>query len=156
MHAAVQRVATRLQELGATHAPIMLEESAHTAEDAARALGCHVAQIAKSLVFRALTSDRAVLVVAAGHHRVAEHRLAALVGEPIGKADAAFVRERTGYPVGGVPPVAHAGTLPTWIDQDLLRQTVLWAAAGHPRAVFRLTPEELVRWTGGRVAAVAE
>ena len=125
-----------------------------TAADAAAAIGCAVAQIAKSLLFRAVPSDRPVLVIASGANRVNEATVAAALGEPIAKADAAFVRARTGFAIGGVAPVGHAETPVTFIDADLLRLPEIWAAAGTPHAVFRLTPDELVRLTGGRVIAI--
>jgi len=125
-----------------------------TAADAAAAIGCAVAQIAKSLLFRAVPSDRPVLVVASGANRVNEAAVAAALGEPIAKADAAFVRARTGFAIGGVAPVGHAETPVTFIDADLLHLPEIWAAAGTPHAVFRLTPDELVRLTGGRVIAI--
>jgi prolyl-tRNA editing enzyme YbaK/EbsC (Cys-tRNA(Pro) deacylase) len=152
--ASVQRVQTALTAAGGGHTVVALQESARTAADAARALGCRVDQIAKSLVFRGAQSQRAVLVVASGVNRVDEHKLAGLIAEPIARADADFVRARTGYAIGGVPPIAHAEPLTILIDEDLLQWPEIWAAAGHPKTVFRLTPEDLVRMTGGRVASV--
>ncbi|MGE0716120.1 MAG: YbaK/EbsC family protein [Alphaproteobacteria bacterium] len=130
-------------------------EGTRTAADAAAAIGCTVAQIAKSLVFRAGGSDRAVLVVASGVNRVDEARIAAALGAAIGRADAAFVREATGYAIGGVPPLAHARPPVAFVDADLARQDPIWAAAGTPHAVFRTSFADLVRMTGGRVIAVA-
>jgi prolyl-tRNA editing enzyme YbaK/EbsC (Cys-tRNA(Pro) deacylase) len=124
-----------------------------TAEDAAAAIGCTVAEIAKSLVFRA-ASGRSVLVVASGGHRVDEKRIAALIGEPIARADAVFVREATGFAIGGVPPVGHSTSPIALIDETLMAFAEIWAAAGTPNAVFRLTPADLVPLTGGTVAAV--
>jgi prolyl-tRNA editing enzyme YbaK/EbsC (Cys-tRNA(Pro) deacylase) len=129
-------------------------EGTRTAVDAAAAVGCDVAQIVKSLVFRR-ESGAAVLVVASGRNRVDEAKVQALLGEPVGKADAAFVRETTGYAIGGVPPAAHATPIETLVDEDLLAFDEVWAAAGTPRTVFALTPEELVAMTRGRVADVA-
>jgi prolyl-tRNA editing enzyme YbaK/EbsC (Cys-tRNA(Pro) deacylase) len=114
-----------------------------------------VGQIAKSLVFRAPRSGAPVLVVASGANRVDLSKLEALVGEPLERADPEFVREQTGFSIGGVPPVGHARPLTTIIDEELLRHPRIWAAAGHPNAVFPLTPDELVRLTGGRVARTA-
>jgi prolyl-tRNA editing enzyme YbaK/EbsC (Cys-tRNA(Pro) deacylase) len=125
-----------------------------TAVDAAVAVGCDVGQIVKSLVFRR-ESGAAVLVVASGRNRVDEAKVQALVGEPIGKADAAFVREATGFAIGGVPPAGHATPIETLVDEDLLRYDEVWAAAGTPRDVFATTPQRLVEMTGGRVADVA-
>lgn len=123
-----------------------------TSQDAAAAIGCEVAQIAKSLIFRAKTSDRPVLVVASGANRVDEKKLAALIGEPVGRADADFVRRRTGFAIGGVPPLGHAEAPIALVDRDLLDLPVIWAAAGTPNAVFRLGPEDLLRITQARTA----
>lgn len=149
-----QRVQDALAAAGFPNLVVELPGSARTAADAAAAVGCEVAQIVKSLVFRA-ASGRAVLVVASGAHRVDEARVAAELGEPIGRADAEWVRSETGFAIGGVPPLGHAKALVTLVDEALLAHAELWAAAGHPHAVFRLTPDELVRMTGGRVARVA-
>jgi prolyl-tRNA editing enzyme YbaK/EbsC (Cys-tRNA(Pro) deacylase) len=124
-----------------------------TAEDAAAAIGCRVAEIAKSLVFRA-ASGRPVLVVVSGGHRVDEKKIAALVGEPIARADADFVREATGFAIGGVPPIAHRTPPVALIDDELMAFSEIWAAAGTPNAVFRLAPADLVALTGGTVATV--
>jgi len=129
-------------------------EGTRTAADAAAAIGVEVAQIVKSLVFRR-ASGAAVLVVASGANRVDEQKVAALLGEPIGKADAAFVREATGFAIGGVPPAGHVAPIETLVDRDLLALDEVWAAAGTPRHVFPTTPDEIVKLTGGRVADVA-
>ncbi len=129
-------------------------EGTRTAVDAANAIGCSVAQIVKSLVFRKEGGDP-LLVVASGTNRVDEAKVAALVGEGIGKADAAFVREKTGFAIGGVPPAGHTAPIETLVDEDLLAHDEIWAAAGTPRTVFPLTPDELVAMTSGRVADVA-
>jgi len=125
-----------------------------TAADAAAAIGCDVAQIVKSLVFRKRSGD-ALLVLVSGRNRVDEAKVGALVAEPISKADAVFVREATGFAIGGVPPAGHAGPIETLVDRDLLSLGTLWAAAGTPQTVFPIAPEELVRVAGGRVADVA-
>jgi prolyl-tRNA editing enzyme YbaK/EbsC (Cys-tRNA(Pro) deacylase) len=126
-----------------------------TAADAARAVGCSVAQICKSLVFRLGASNRPLLVVTSGANRVDEAKVGALVGEPLQKADADFVRATTGFAIGGVAPIGHTGPITTLIDEHLLQFPEIWAAAGHPNMVFRLRPDDLVRMTGGRVAPVA-
>jgi len=131
-------------------------DSTRTAAEAAAAIGCEVAQIAKSLVFRARETDRPVLVIASGANRVDEKAVAALIGEKLGRADADFVRERTGFAIGGVPPLGHDTPLATLIDRDLLGFEEIWAAAGTPNAVFRLTPEDLVAVTGGQVADIKQ
>jgi prolyl-tRNA editing enzyme YbaK/EbsC (Cys-tRNA(Pro) deacylase) len=151
----IARVQEALRTLGLGHEIVDLGLSARTAADAAAAVGCRVDQIAKSLVFRLRETRRPLLVVTSGAHRVDEAKVAALVGEPLERADAAFVRAETGFAIGGVAPVGHAKPLLTLIDEHLLTFDAIWAAGGHPNAVFRLTPDELVAMTGGRVAAVS-
>jgi prolyl-tRNA editing enzyme YbaK/EbsC (Cys-tRNA(Pro) deacylase) len=152
LSASAQRVQDALAKHGLDLEVKEFGASTRTAADAAAAIGCAVAQIAKSILFRATKSNRPVLVVASGVNRVDEKKVAALVGEPLGKADADFVRDRTGFVIGGVPPVGHAEKVATYVDEDLLVLPELWAAAGTPNAVFRLTPGDLVRITGGTVA----
>jgi len=149
-----QRVQAALAERGFAFTVRELPASTRTAAEAAAAIGCEVAHIAKSLVFRGAQSNGPVLVVASGTNRVDEARVAELLGEPIAKADAAFVREATGFAIGGIPPVGHAHPLPTLVDRDLLQFPEIWAAAGTPHAVFRLTPADLVELCGGRVARI--
>ena len=151
----VQRVAAALQEKGHPHGPRMLDNSARTAQEAADALGIAVGQIAKSIIFRRKSDDAAVLVVTSGDRRVDEKKVEAHVGK-VGRADADFVKSRTGFSIGGVSPVAHATPPVTLIDQDLLRFDVVWAAAGHPHGVFRLRPQDLERLTGAPVADVVQ
>lgn len=148
------KVQQALSALGMQLEVIELPASTRTSQEAAQAVGCQVGQIAKSIIFQALPSRRPILVIASGPNRVNESIIAGLVGEEIGKADADFVRSRTGFVIGGVPPVGHAEKLETYIDQDLSQYTEIWAAAGTPHAVFRLIPEDLVRMTGGRVVKV--
>jgi prolyl-tRNA editing enzyme YbaK/EbsC (Cys-tRNA(Pro) deacylase) len=150
----VRRVQEALAAAGGGHTVVALEQSARTSAQAASAVGCKVDQIAKSLVFRGEQSQRAVLVITSGSNRVDEHKVAVLIAEPIGRADADFVRQRTGFAIGGVAPIAHAEPLTILIDEDLMRWPEIWAAAGHPNTVFKLTPADLVRMTGGRVAEV--
>lgn len=152
--AASQRVAEALRAHGIAPAIRAFPAGTRTAVDAARAIGCEVAQIVKSLIFRGRDSGRGVLVLASGPNRVDEARIAALFGEPIAKADAAFVRDVTGYAIGGVPPLGHAQALATYIDETLLAHPTVWAAAGTPNTVFPLAPAELERLTGGRLARV--
>jgi prolyl-tRNA editing enzyme YbaK/EbsC (Cys-tRNA(Pro) deacylase) len=140
--------------LGADHVVMEFDASTRTAAEAAAAIGCSVAEIAKSLVFRAKDSGRAVVVIASGVNKVDERRVADLIGEEIGRAEADFVREQTGFAIGGVPPTGHPARLPTLIDADLMQYGAVWAAAGTPHAVFRLTPTELVTLTGGQVACI--
>ena len=143
-----------LSRAGMEPAIVELPGAARTAKAAAEYLGCEIAQIANSLVFRAQASNSAVLVMSSGAKRVDVARLAALVGEPIGKADADFVRDQTGFAIGGVPPVGHA-VKRTFVERSLAAYRELWAAAGHPHTVFRLTYQELVRITGGAEADLA-
>lgn len=150
-----QRVARALAELGHPHAPVFLEVAARTAQEAADALSISVGQIAKSIIFRRKADDQAVLVVTSGDKRVDEKKVAALVG-PIGRADAEFVKARTGFTIGGVSPVAHAQPPVTLIDRELFRFEVIWAAAGHPNGVFPLAPRELESLTGAPVADVTQ
>lgn len=154
LSASTQRVQQALQELGLTSQILELEASTRTSQQAAEAIGCSVSQIAKSLVFRGAQSDKAILVIASGSNRVNEARLAELVGEPIGKADAQFVRRVTGYVIGGVAPVGHLEKLETYIDSDLLQYEEIWAAGGTPHSVFPLTPKDLERITAGRVVSI--
>ncbi|MBI3826513.1 MAG: YbaK/EbsC family protein [Candidatus Rokubacteria bacterium] len=125
-----------------------------TSAEAARLVGCEVGQIAKSLVFRTVTTWRPVLVIASGANRVSEPRVGAIVGEAIGKADADFVRAATGFAIGGIPPLGHARAMEVLVDEDLLRHDAVWAAAGTPHSLFRLAPCDLVRMSGGRVARI--
>jgi len=151
-----QRVQAALDAHGLAAEVREFPASTRTSAAAAAAIGCAVGQIAKSLVFRARESDRAVMVIASGTNRVDEKAVAARLGEPIGRADADFVRERTGYAIGGVPPLGHIAPLPTFIDRDLLGYDEIWAAAGTPNAVFRLRPADLVALTGGEVADIRQ
>jgi prolyl-tRNA editing enzyme YbaK/EbsC (Cys-tRNA(Pro) deacylase) len=152
--ATVRRVREALEAEGVEARIVELEKTARSAREAADALGVRVEQIVKSLVFRAAETGRPVLVIASGPNRVDENAIASLLSEPIEKADADFVREKTGFTIGGVPPVGHAGEPVVFVDEDLLREEEVWAAAGHTHAVFPLAPEELVRIAGGRVVSV--
>jgi len=149
-----QRVQDALAGLGLSLEVVELPASTRSAAEAAQAVGCNLGQIVKSLIFRTLDSDRPVLIETSGANRVDEQLLGALVGETIGKADAEYVRQRTGFVIGGVPPVGHSEKLTTLIDQDLMGYAEIWAAAGTPNAVFRLTPDDLLRITGGEVVRV--
>ena len=141
--------------LGDRFEVLEFDASTRTAADAAAAIGCEVAEIAKSLIFRGGTSGQAVLIIASGVDRVDEKKAAAALGEPIARADADFVRETTGFAIGGVPPVGHKTQPIVLIEESLMQLDEIWAAAGTPNAVFRLKPAALVELTGGRIAAVA-
>ena len=142
--------------LGEGFEVLEFETSTRTAADAAAAIGCSVGQIAKSLIFRAVDSGRPVLAIASGSVRVDEKRLSELLGEKIGRADAEFVREQTGFAIGGVPPVGHRRASVIFIDETLLGFETIWAAGGTPNSVFRLRPDDLVRLTGGTIASIAK
>ncbi|MGH6638057.1 MAG: YbaK/EbsC family protein [Polaromonas sp.] len=154
----VQRVAAVLRESGHPHSPVMLDDAARTAQQAADALGVELGQIAKSIIFRRKSDDAAVLVITSGDRRVDERKVEALVchdGKRIGRADAEFVKTKTGFSIGGVSPLAHATDVITLMDLSLLRFDEVWAAAGHPHAVFKLMPQELELLTGAPVVDVA-
>ena len=151
----LQRVAAALQAAGHPHGPRMLDDAARTAQQAADQLGVQLGQIAKSIIFRRKADDAAVLVITSGDRRVDEKKVEAHVGK-IGRADAGFVKERTGFSIGGVSPVAHATPPVTLSDRDLLRFDVVWAAAGHPHGVFPLHPADLERLTGAPVVDVVQ
>ena len=150
-----QRVSAALAERGHPHAPLWLEVPARTSQEAADALGVTVGQIAKSVIFRRKLDEVAVLVVTSGDKRVDEKRVAAHTGT-LGRADADFVKSRTGFSIGGVSPLAHATPCVTLIDRELFRFNEIWAAAGHPNGVFKLSPDQLVQLTGAPVADVVQ
>ncbi|GED31719.1 YbaK/EbsC family protein [Brevibacillus centrosporus] len=154
MKESAQRVQNVLRELGYTNEVVELPDSTRTAQEAASAIECEIAQIAKSILFRLKKSERPLLVVASGVNRVNEKLISTYVEDELGKADANFVRERTGFVIGGVAPVGHTGAIETIVDEDLFRYQTIWAAAGHPKAVFQLTPDELLKMTGGRVLPI--
>ncbi|MEJ1170231.1 YbaK/EbsC family protein [Variovorax sp. CCNWLW235] len=149
----VQRVSRALQDAGHPHSPRMLDDACRTAQQAADALGILVGQIAKSIIFRRKSDDAAVLVITSGDKRVDEKKVDALIGKT-GRADAEFVKARTGFTIGGVSPVGHATEPVVLIDRELFRFEEIWAAAGHPHAVFQLRPQDLEKLTGAPVADV--
>jgi len=155
LHPSVRRVAEALAAHGIHDRVQILTEATHTSQAAADYLGCDVAQIAKSVIFRATQSGRCVLVIASGKNRVNEKLIAAALGEPLGKADAEFVRGKTGFVIGGVAPVGHLEPPATFIDADLMLHAEIWAAAGMPNTLFRLTPDELKRIAPGPVLGVS-
>ncbi|SAI73290.1 Cys-tRNA(Pro)/Cys-tRNA(Cys) deacylase ybaK [Bordetella ansorpii] len=150
-----QRVALLLQQMGHDQPVVMLPQTGKTSAEAAAGLGCQVAQIAKSIIFRRATDNAPVLVVASGINRVDEAKVAERVG-PLARADARFVREATGYAIGGVSPIGHVIKPVMLLDEDLFQYDSIWAAAGHPNAVFRMTPAQLAAMTGAPVADVAQ
>jgi prolyl-tRNA editing enzyme YbaK/EbsC (Cys-tRNA(Pro) deacylase) len=151
LSASARKVQAALDARGVELNVVELPASTRTAVEAAQAVGVTVGQIVKSIIFKAKRSGRAVLVIVSGANRVNEKAIEAQLGEPLGKADADFVRQHTGFVIGGVPPVGHAEPLVTFIDQDLLTYDEIWAAAGTPNAVFRLSPADLLRLSDGQV-----
>ena len=154
LSSSAQRVQDALAAAGVSTRIVEYDVPARTSAEAAAVLGCAVGQIAKSLIFRA-ASGSPVLVIASGAHRVDEAKIAALAGEPIGKADADFVRAVTGYAIGGIPPLAHAQALRTFVDRNLMQYETVYAAGGTPHAMFPIAPAELVRVAGGAIADTA-
>jgi prolyl-tRNA editing enzyme YbaK/EbsC (Cys-tRNA(Pro) deacylase) len=149
-----QKVQNALKALGLTNQVVELQVTTRTSGDAAQAVGCQVEQIAKSIIFKGKQTRRPILVIASGANRVNEKRIEELISEPLGKADADYVRKHTGFVIGGVPPIGHLEKLDIFVDEDLLRYEEIWAAAGSPNAVFKLTPSELIQMTGGRVVSI--
>ena len=129
-------------------------QSTRTAEEAAAACGCAVGQIVKSLVFQGKTSGAPILLLVSGANRVNEKGVAAAIGEALRRPDAAYVRDVTGYAIGGIPPLGHATALQTFVDRDLLQYETVWAAAGTPESVFRVAPRALATATGAKVVSV--
>ncbi len=149
-----QKVQDALRVLGFPHEVVESSHTTRSAADAAQAIGCEIGQIAKSLVFRRKSTARPILVIASGPNRVNETRIAEHCAEPVEMADADFVKKRTGFVIGGVPPIGHPEKLETYIDEDLLQHKTIWAAAGNPNAVFALPPEDLIEMTDGRVISI--
>jgi len=149
-----QKVQDALDRHGVRCEVVELPGSTRTAQEAAQAVGCRVEQIAKSLVFQCKTTKRPVLVVASGANRVNEKKLRDLLSEPVRKADADFVREHTGFAIGGVPPAGLAKPMEIFIDEDLFKCEEIWAAAGTPHAVFKLSAADLVKITQGKVVII--
>ncbi|HZJ56679.1 MAG TPA: YbaK/EbsC family protein [Clostridia bacterium] len=150
----LSKSARRIQEVitgfGLKLEVVELSDSTRTAQEAADAIGCSVDQIAKSLVFKGKTSKMPVMVVASGSNRVNEKKFKQHIGEALGKADAAFVLEHTGFAIGGVPPIGHTNPVQIFIDEDLMQYSEVWAAAGTPNAVFKISPKSLVDITRGK------
>ena len=149
-----RRVQKALDAAGMACDVVEMPKTTRTAREAAEAAGCTVGQIVKSLIFKGSRTNKPYLVVASGANRVNEKTLAEIVSEPVEMPDADFVREKTGFAIGGVPPLGHNEPLETYIDQDLLDFEEIWAAAGTPNAIFKLTPADLQSITGGRVTKI--
>ncbi|UCG64884.1 MAG: YbaK/EbsC family protein [Deltaproteobacteria bacterium] len=149
-----QKVQVALRTFGFPHEVIELSQTTRSAAEAAQAIGCKVEEIAKSLIFKGKRTNKAILVIASGPNRVNEKKIGEFLSEPVKMADADFVRQKTGFTIGGVPPIAHRERLETIIDEDLLQFEEIWAAAGTPNAVFRLSPADLTKMTDGRITSI--
>lgn len=154
LSSSAKKVQDWLNQNGFQHPVMEVPDTTRTAREAAEAMGCEVGQIAKSLIFRGKESRIGLMVIASGTNRVNETRLSALAGEAVEKADADFVLAQTGFAIGGVPPAPHLHPMRTWIDEDLIQYSEIWAAAGTPHAVFKLTPAELQTMTGGILTTI--
>jgi prolyl-tRNA editing enzyme YbaK/EbsC (Cys-tRNA(Pro) deacylase) len=154
LSASARRVQDELARRGYTCLVIEHAEPTRTAQEAADRAGCAIGQIIKSLIFRASGSGKPILVLTSGANRVDEKRISGYAGEPIVRADPDFVRAVTGFAIGGVPPIGHVSATETYLDEDLLAYDSVWAAAGTPNAIFKLTPSELREMTGGIVVRV--
>lgn len=152
MSKSLKRVRAALEAAGLETTIIETGELTRTAAQAAVEAGCHVDQIAKSIIFRAETSQSAVLFLTAGGNTVDAVKASALAGEPLGKADAALIRTQTGFAIGGVSPVGHLNPIRAFIDPRLCDFDTIWAAAGTPRHIFALAPQSLIDLTEGVVA----
>lgn len=150
-----KKIQDLLNSLGYDYRVVEHTESTRTAQEAADRAGCELGQIVKSLIFRGRTSGKPILVLTSGPNRVNEKQISEYVSEPIGKADADFVRAVTGFAIGGVPPIGHAQQMETYLDEDFLKYKTIWAAAGTPNAIFELKTEDLQPMTRGRVVRVA-
>ncbi len=151
MSKSLKRVRAAIQAAGIPE-DIREVGQARTAQEAADSVGCHLDQIAKSIIFRAETSGQAVLFLTAGGNKVCADKATALAGEPLGKADAALIRAQTGFAIGGVAPLGHLNPIRAWLDPRLLQFDLVWAAAGTPRHVFPIDPHSLPGLTGATSA----
>lgn len=150
-----QSVQNVLVQKGLDCAVVELPESTRTVLDAAKAVGCDVSQITKSLIFKTRSENLPVLILASGSNRVNEKAIEAHLGQKIVKADAEYARDITGFAIGGIPPIGHKSSIRfIFIDEDLLQYDSIWAAAGTPNSVFNMTPKDLVAMTGGTVICI--
>ena len=149
-----QKIQDLLISLGFNYTVIEHAESTRTAQEAADQAGCELGQIVKSLIFKGKDSGKPILILASGPNRVNEKRIAEYAGEPIVKPDADFVRAVTGFAIGGVPPIGHAQKMETYLDEDFLKYTTIWAAAGTPNAIFELKTEDLQKMTAGKLVSI--
>jgi len=149
-----EKVQIVLNKFGFELNVIELSDSTRTAQEAADTIGCDVSQIAKSLIFKGKTSQKPILIVASGTNRVNEKVIKEYLGEKLEKADADFVLVHTGFAIGGIPPIGHKTSITTLIDEDLMQYEEIWAAAGTPHAVFKLTPKILAEITNGDIISI--
>jgi prolyl-tRNA editing enzyme YbaK/EbsC (Cys-tRNA(Pro) deacylase) len=149
-----QKIQDQIKSLGYEYTVIEHTESTRTAQEAADRAGCALGQIVKSLIFKGRQSGKPILVLTSGANRVDEKRISGYAGEPISRADADFVRSVTGFAIGGVPPIGHIQKMETYIDEDFLQYSTIWAAAGTPNAIFELKTEDLQKMTGGKIVQV--
>lgn len=154
LSASARKVQNALEKQGLDLKVVEFIESTRTSAEAAERVGVSLGQIAKSLIFKGKESGQPVLVIASGANRVDEKKVAALLGEKIGRADPDFAREATGFVIGGIPPFGHIQPIVTFLDADLFQHEIIWAAAGTPNAVFELTPPQLEALAGGTVANI--
>ena len=154
LSSSAQKIQDLLNSLGYNYTVIEHVESTRTAQEAADQAGCQLGQIVKSLIFRGKTSGKPILVLTSGPNRVDEKRISEYAEEPIGKADADFVRTVTGFAIGGVPPLGHVEPMETYLDEDFLQFPTIWAAAGTPKAIFELKTEDLQKMTNGKIVTV--
>ena len=154
LSASAQKVQEALLSKGFEFKVIEFAESTRTAQEAAERAGCKLGQIVKSMIFKGLATGKPILVLTSGSNRVDEKLISDYAQEPIGRADAIFVRTTTGFAIGGVPPIGHLNKMDTYLDVDIMQYTTIWAAGGTPNAVFELTPEALQLMTGGKVVEV--
>jgi prolyl-tRNA editing enzyme YbaK/EbsC (Cys-tRNA(Pro) deacylase) len=154
LNPSAQKIQNLLRGLGYDFKVSEFAESTRTAQEAADRVGCQLGQIVKSLIFKGIVSNKGILVLTSGSNRVDENKISQYTGESIGRADPEFVRTMTGFAIGGVPPLGHDHPLETYIDEDLLQYTNVWAAAGTPNAVFQLLSTDLNKITGGIIVRV--
>jgi prolyl-tRNA editing enzyme YbaK/EbsC (Cys-tRNA(Pro) deacylase) len=151
---ATHRVETAAVELGLRVEIRLMPASTRSAEEAARAVGGELGQIVKSLIFRGKKTEKPYLLLVSGANRVSEHLVEHVLGEPIVRPDADFVRDVTGFAIGGIPPLGFATAIRTWMDEDLLQYDTVWAAAGTPNAIFSVDPEALRLAVGAHIIKV--
>ena len=153
MSKSLRRVQSALQSAGLAVEIRETDDSARTAEGAAAAVGCAVDQIAKSIIFRGEATGHVVLFLTSGGNKVDAAKATEVAGQPLGKADANLIRTETGFAIGGVAPVGHLTRIEAWMDPRLQEFDTVWAAAGTPRHVFAISPDDLLRITGAQIAA---